>query len=717
MPRHARLGIGVVVVVILAAPVAAQAQPVGGEFQINTSTLGSQSYPSVGTDAAGNFVVVWEDYGVPGYAVRGQRYSANGSPLGSEFVVTGGLNYSYQPSMAVAGSGKFVVVWQRYQFPAGSEVFGQVFDAAGTPQGTEFQVNTYTTNSQRGASVAVDGTGNFVVVWNSYGQDGSDYGVFARRFQADGTAIGAEFQVNTYTTSAQYGVRSAVAMTTDGRFVVVWNGFGQDGSGYGILGQRFKADGTPDGSEFQVNTYTTNDQRGSVVAVDPAGNFVAVWQSLTQDGSDYGVFGRRFSAVGTPLGAEFQVNTYTTTTQNGPVVTMGGSGNFVVVWQSYGQDGSSAGVFGQQFNSDASPRGAEFQVNTYTTSGQRVPAVAMDAGGKFVVAWQSLGQDGSSNGIFGQRYEAEGELPGDGKAVDYTADMKADLVWRNHGTGQVYLWTMNGASPTATSPVATVGDLNWQIVGQGDFDGDGKSDLVWHNQSTGQVYLWLMNGSTPTATTPVTTVADLNWRIVATADFNGDGKADLCWHNRSTGQVYIWLMNGSTILASSPVATISDLNWRIVVARDFTGDSKADLVWYNRSTGAVYLWPMNGATPTAFTPVATIGDLNWRIVAGGDYNGDGKSDLVWHNRSTGQVYIWFMNGATPISFNPVTTVADLNWGIVAAGDFGADGKADLVWYNRATGQVYLWQMNGATPMSTSPVSTVADLNWGIVHTQ
>src|SRR5207244_9162179 len=103
-----------------------------------------------------------------------------------------------------------------YQFPAGSEVFGQVFDADGTPQGTEFQVNTYTTNSQRGASVAVDGTGNFVVVWNSYGQDGSDYGVFARRFQADGTAIGAEFQVNTYTTSAQYGVRSAVAVTTDG---------------------------------------------------------------------------------------------------------------------------------------------------------------------------------------------------------------------------------------------------------------------------------------------------------------------------------------------------------------------------------------------------------------------------------------------------------------------------------------------------------------------
>jgi hypothetical protein len=306
---------------------------------------------------------------------------------------------------------------------------------------------------------------------------------------------------------------------------------------------------------------------------------------------------------------------------------------------------------------------------------------------------------------------------GDGKALDYTADMKADLAWRNRSTGQVYLWPMNGATPTAFSPVATISDLNWRIVGQGDFNGDGKADLVWYNVSTGQTYVWFMNGATPISYNPVATIADLNWRIVASADFNGDGKADLVWYNQSTGQVYIWLMNGATPMSFNPVATVADLNWRIVVARDFTGDGKADLVWYNRSTGGVYLWTMNGATPTSFTAVTTVADLNWRIVASGDYNGDGKSDLVWHNRSTGAVYIWFMNGATPLSFNPVPPVADVNWGIVAAGDFNADGKADLVWYNRATGGVYLWQMNGATPIATTPVATISDLNWGIVHTQ
>jgi hypothetical protein len=49
------------------------------------------------------------------------------------------------------------------------------------PLGPEFQINTHLTFSQDGASVAVDGSGNFVV-WHSNSQDGSLAGVFGRRF-------------------------------------------------------------------------------------------------------------------------------------------------------------------------------------------------------------------------------------------------------------------------------------------------------------------------------------------------------------------------------------------------------------------------------------------------------------------------------------------------------------------------------------------------------
>ena len=105
-----------------------------------------------------------------------------------------------------------------------------------------------------------------------------------------------------------------------------------------------------------------------------------------------------------PAGSEFQVNSYTTDYQRSPSVALDANGNFVVAWQSYGQDGSSYGVFGQRFNATGVPQGSEFQVNSYTTSAQRGPCVASAANGNFVVVWDSNGQDGSDFVVFGQRY-------------------------------------------------------------------------------------------------------------------------------------------------------------------------------------------------------------------------------------------------------------------------------------------------------------------------
>ncbi|MEO7795814.1 MAG: hypothetical protein ABIV06_13680, partial [Thermoanaerobaculia bacterium] len=75
-----------------------------------------------------------------------------------------------------------------------------------SPLGGQFQVNTYTTSHQYQPAVATDSAGNFVIVWTSAGSSGGDtsnLSVQARRWAADGAALGGEFQVNTYTTSTQ----------------------------------------------------------------------------------------------------------------------------------------------------------------------------------------------------------------------------------------------------------------------------------------------------------------------------------------------------------------------------------------------------------------------------------------------------------------------------------------------------------------------------------
>jgi len=289
-------------------------------------------------------------------------------------------------------------------------VSGLSVPAGAQPVGSEFQINTYATGSQdtRGSlrSVAADASGNFIVVWWGSGEGQYIGGIFGRRYDSEGTALGAEFPVNTTNVQSAY---PSVAAAAGGNFVVVWQG--QDGSGAGIFGQRFDGAGEAEGAEFQVNTFTTHNQGIPDVAFDASGNFVVVWRSAYQDGSSPGVFGQRYDSAGVPRGSEFRINSHTPGVQTNPAVASDADGNFVVVWQSI-QDGSGNGVFGQRFDSAGHPQGAEFRVNSYTTNAQEYPFVASDTAGNFVVVWDSAGQDGSSFGIFGQRFDSAGVAQG-----------------------------------------------------------------------------------------------------------------------------------------------------------------------------------------------------------------------------------------------------------------------------------------------------------------
>jgi hypothetical protein len=173
-----------------------------------------------------------------------------------------------------------------------------------------------------------------------------------------------------------------------------------------VFGQRYASSGTPLGPEFRINTYTTGEQRFPAVSADAAGNFVVVWTTFqTVPSFSSAIFGQRYASSGVPLGPEFRVNTFPASYfQEVASVAADSSGNFVVVRTGDIQDGSSWGIFGQRYANSGTPAGPEFRVNTYTTLDQIAPSVAADSSGNFVVVWSSGGQDGSSHGVFGQRY-------------------------------------------------------------------------------------------------------------------------------------------------------------------------------------------------------------------------------------------------------------------------------------------------------------------------
>jgi hypothetical protein len=196
----------------------------------------------------------------------------------------------------------------------------------------------------------------------------------------------------------------SIAMDDDGDFVVAWQG--QDANNSGVFARRYNSGGGAQGI-FQVNTTSSGEQWRPDVAMDAAGNFVVAWDGEGASDSK-GIYARRFDALGTALGGQFGVNgaAFASRDQESASVAMSGGGRFVVTWQGKDQDnGSSFGVFGQEFTSSGSPDGGEFQVNTYTSNDQESPAVAMADGGSYVVAWSGEGP-GDTNGVFWRRFAA-----------------------------------------------------------------------------------------------------------------------------------------------------------------------------------------------------------------------------------------------------------------------------------------------------------------------
>jgi hypothetical protein len=175
----------------------------------------------------------------------------------------------------------------------------------------------------------------------------------------------------------------------------------------------------------------------------------------------------------------------------------------------------------------------------------------------------------------------------------------------------------SGVSIIGGASLPSVSDLNWQIRGTGDFNGDGKVDILWRYAGSGGANaVWYMNGTTLTGGASLPSVSDLNWQIVGTGDFNGDGQVDILWrYNGSGGANAVWYMNGTTLTGAASLPSVSDLNWQIVGTGDFNGDGQVDILWrYNGSGGYNTIWLMNGTTLTGGADVPSLADLLWKIV-------------------------------------------------------------------------------------------------------
>lgn len=370
-------GLLLITAFVLADPFSLNAQnafsPGGPEYSIAGPRAGDQTAPQAAVNTSGG-ILVWQDNALStnGLSVNAVRLNASFQAVGPSFRVNASaLGEHEKPQVALLQNGGAVIVWQGGRFG-----FQKVYARFLGPTGTNFLtgdilVNTYTNSYQVTPSVATQTDGTVVVVWASADQDGSLQGVFGQRLSAAGQKIGGEFQVNQF---SSYNQRTpTVAGLANGKFVVAWVSELQRGSSsVDIYARVYDAAGAATGNEFAVNPTSTNLCANPSVAASPEGGFAIGWSQ--KDASIRNISG------------DIQLS-------DGARRTNG--------WD----------VFGRLYKTNGVAAGAPIRLNTMTYGDQFAPKLQA-FGRNYLSVWVSLSQDGSREGIFGQFLNSDGSLAG-----------------------------------------------------------------------------------------------------------------------------------------------------------------------------------------------------------------------------------------------------------------------------------------------------------------
>ncbi len=375
----------------------------GPEFLVNTWTVDVQATnpaAAISSDDEGNFVTVWESLNresAGSYGIYGQRFMADGTPVGAEFLVSSTvLSDQRMPAVSMNAYGAFVVAWegQVSLSPTYPGIYVQRYDAGGVALDTEIAVAGTLQLSANEAAVAMNASGAFIVVWEENGPEGRD--IAARIFDADGSPMGEAFTVNQTTAGNQR--QPQLVMVNAGYFAVTWNGNGI-GDDAGVFARLFGPTGTPLTDEVLLNTTTTGTQSFSAIARDGNGEFIVVW-SGNGTGDTAGVFARRMTPAGVPTASEFRISGTTTGTQQRPSVAFDPHGEYVVSWSGFGGPDTS-GIYAREYWSNDIPKAAEYPLNTTTAGIQINASVASTGDNGYVVAWHGPGA-GDTAGVFGR---------------------------------------------------------------------------------------------------------------------------------------------------------------------------------------------------------------------------------------------------------------------------------------------------------------------------
>jgi hypothetical protein len=416
---------------------------------------GDQVFSSISLNADGGYIV-WHDNATDGagMGIGARRLDSSLSGSLSTFRVNKtSADDQERAQVAMLKDGGAVFVWQGGTLGA-QRIFARFMRPDGTFRSEDIRVSSYAQEYQENPVVAVLNGGDVVLIWSSYGQDGSLLGIYGQRFSATGSRLGGEFQVNQYTSLNQR--TPAVAALGDGGFLVIWvseseagsrnstDATGQNSETWGggvaydvhLYGRRYTADGTAVSNEARINETVNMVCANPVTSVAQDGSLLVAWSGRAAylpvgagaSSVNWDVFGRFLTGDGVPAANDFMINTHQVGDQYHPKVASLGLDHYVV-WTSLGQDGSREGIYGRSLN-QFDGNGTEARINTIRAGQQQMPAVASDGEGRILVVWSGYVGGGDGFDLAGQRYASAPGLPApDAPLVSALSQSRLGVSW------------------------------------------------------------------------------------------------------------------------------------------------------------------------------------------------------------------------------------------------------------------------------------------------
>jgi len=354
------------------------------ELQLNEFTSSTQAHVSLAMNDRGQTVAVWDSRRQQSgtYGVYARTIEADGSIQSSEMQVN--LNERSMQQMPAAvwvDEDQPFFAWTSYgQDGSGS---GIVARAAGNEN---FVPETLVGGQSQPALASLD-NGHVVAVWCGVGSE-SNSAIYGRIVGRNGAPEGQEFAISAV--SGALDRLPTVAANGNG-FVVAWDRARANGDIEGIYARRFDVNGSPLGDTFRVSTSSV-DEIEPTVAMDRAGNFVVGWMRLDAR-NDYDPFYRRYDSKGAPLSDPTPLCSNRNGWQSGVALAMNSAGELAATWTKYQAD-DTADVMGRLFAEGGAPLTEDFVVTEHRVGRQTMHAgtganrIALADDGSLAVSWQ-----------------------------------------------------------------------------------------------------------------------------------------------------------------------------------------------------------------------------------------------------------------------------------------------------------------------------------------